>query len=94
MDQSSKSYAGSEAGQGGVVQQAEHHNPTAKPPVPVGHVNQEHPELYMEALARYPNDESIDPAEEKRLVRKLDMRLLPLLGICYFFYVRSASMAR
>ncbi|KLU82819.1 hypothetical protein MAPG_01887 [Magnaporthiopsis poae ATCC 64411] len=86
MDRSSKSDAGPEAGQGGVVQQTEHQNPTAKPPVVVGHVNQEHPELYMEALARYPNDESIDAGEEKRLVRKLDMRLLPLLGICYFFY--------
>lgn len=42
--------------------------------------------MYLEALARYPNDESVDQAEEKRLVRKLDMRILPLLGICYFFY--------
>ncbi|KAL8389423.1 hypothetical protein RB595_008831 [Gaeumannomyces hyphopodioides] len=86
MDPSSKSDAGSEPGQGGEVQHPEHQNPTPKPPVPVGQVNQEHPELYMEALARYPNDESIDAADEKRLVRKLDMRLLPLLGICYFFY--------
>ncbi|KND86848.1 Nonribosomal peptide synthetase 8 [Tolypocladium ophioglossoides CBS 100239] len=44
------------------------------------------PQLYAEALQRYPNDEAIDQAEEKRLVRKLDMRILPLLGICYFFY--------
>lgn len=44
------------------------------------------PEIYLEALTRYPNDESIDQAAEKRLVRKLDMRILPLLGICYFFY--------
>ncbi|KAI7909478.1 hypothetical protein M9X92_011614 [Pyricularia oryzae] len=49
-------------------------------------VNQAHPEIYMEALVRYPNDESIDQADEKRLVRKLDMRILPLLGVCYFFY--------
>lgn len=49
-------------------------------------VQQQHPEIYLEALARYPNDESIDQAEEKRLLRKLDMRILPLLGICYFFY--------
>ncbi|KAK1471749.1 allantoate permease [Colletotrichum tamarilloi] len=47
---------------------------------------QEFPEIYLEALARYPNDESIDQADEKRLLRKLDMRILPLLGICYFFY--------
>jgi hypothetical protein len=44
-------------------------------------------DLYAEALRRYPNDESIDQADEKRLKRKLDMRILPLLGICYFFYV-------
>ncbi|KAL3952031.1 hypothetical protein ACCO45_013748 [Purpureocillium lilacinum] len=44
------------------------------------------PELYAEALAKYPNDEAIDRAEEKRLVRRLDFRILPLLGICYFFY--------
>ncbi|TLD13108.1 uncharacterized protein PgNI_02822 [Pyricularia grisea] len=49
-------------------------------------VNQAQPEIYLEALVRYPNDESIDQADEKRLVRKLDMRILPLLGICYFFY--------
>lgn len=54
-------------------------------------VNQAHPEIYMEALVRYPNDEAIDQADEKRLVRKLDMRILPLLGVCYFFYVWNES---
>ncbi|KAK7924454.1 hypothetical protein PG985_006508 [Apiospora marii] len=49
-------------------------------------IQQQHPEMYLEALARYPNDESVDQVEEKRLVRRLDMRILPLLGICYFFY--------
>ena len=49
-------------------------------------VNQDKPEIYIEALARYPNDESIDRDVEKRLIRKIDMRILPLLGICYFFY--------
>lgn len=55
---------------------------------PVRDENIKHPdpEIYMEALARYPNDESIDQAAEKRLVRKLDMRILPLLGMSYFFY--------
>lgn len=43
-------------------------------------------DLYAEALARYPNDESIDQAEERKLVRKIDIRILPLLGMCYFFY--------
>ncbi|KAH8844704.1 hypothetical protein MCOR02_010857 [Pyricularia oryzae] len=54
--------------------------------LPPQFVNQAHPEIYMEALVRYPNDEAIDQADEKRLVRKLDMRILPLLGVCYFFY--------
>ncbi|GJC85488.1 putative transporter C757.13 [Colletotrichum liriopes] len=57
-----------------------------KPHVETEDVQQQHPEIYLQALARYPNDESIDQAEEKRLLRKLDMRILPLLGICYFFY--------
>lgn len=51
-------------------------------------INQPHSEIYAEALARYPNDESIDQAAEKKLKRKLDRRILPLLGMCYFFYVR------
>ena len=50
-------------------------------------VNAPQPEMYIEALERYPVDEAIDQAEEKRIVRKLDMHILPLLGICYFFYV-------
>lgn len=54
-------------------------------------IHQEHSELYLEAIRRYPVDESIDQEAEKRLKRKLDMRLLPLLGICYFFYVREQT---
>lgn len=50
-------------------------------------------ELYLEAIQRYPVDEAIDQEAEKRLKRKLDMRILPLLGICYFFYVRRSSRA-
>jgi len=53
-------------------------------------INQAHSELYLEAVERYPTDDTIDQAEEKRLVRKLDRRILPLLGICYFFYVGLA----
>ncbi|KAI9326368.1 major facilitator superfamily transporter [Zopfochytrium polystomum] len=52
----------------------------------VSAILQEQPELYREALERYPDDDAIDPEEERRLVRKLDRRILPLLGICYFFY--------
>ncbi|KAF4126932.1 Major Facilitator Superfamily [Geosmithia morbida] len=42
--------------------------------------------MYAEALERYPDDDSVDAAAEKELRRRLDMRILPLLGICYFFY--------
>lgn len=58
-------------------------------------INQgEDSELYLEAIQRYPNDEAIDKEAEKRLKRKLDMHLIPLLGICYFFYVCWSSQAR
>ncbi|OKL56603.1 hypothetical protein UA08_08158 [Talaromyces atroroseus] len=50
-------------------------------------IDQDHSELYLEAIRRYPVDEAIDKDAEKRLKRKLDMRIVPLLGICYFFYV-------
>lgn len=49
--------------------------------------------LYLEAIQRYPNDEAIDKEAEKRLKRKLDIHLIPLLGICYFFYVCWSSQA-
>lgn len=49
-------------------------------------INQAHPELYREALERYPTDESIDPKESQKLARKLDWRIIPLLIVCYFFY--------
>ena len=54
-------------------------------PVVVTAENQPH-EIYAEAVARYPNDEAIDAAAERRVRRKLDRRILPLLGVCYFFY--------
>ncbi|WRT70523.1 uncharacterized protein IL334_007521 [Kwoniella shivajii] len=49
-------------------------------------LDQGHADIYYEALERYPNDSTINPEDEKRLKRKLDRRILPLLGICYFFY--------
>ncbi|KAG9659251.1 MFS general substrate transporter, partial [Aureobasidium melanogenum] len=58
-----------------------------KPQEPIsGELDNDQADLYAEALRRYPNDESIDQADEKRLKRKLDTRILPLLGVCYFFY--------
>ncbi|RSH81048.1 uncharacterized protein EHS24_008482 [Apiotrichum porosum] len=49
-------------------------------------IAQQHADLYAEALAKYGVDGDIDPAAEKRVKRKLDRRILPALGICYFFY--------
>lgn len=43
-------------------------------------------DIFAEALARYPNDECIDAREENKVRRKLDLRILPVLGVCYFFY--------
>lgn len=50
---------------------------------PIELVRQEHGELYAEALERYGQDNSIDPEDEKKLKRKLDKRIIPLLGISY-----------
>jgi hypothetical protein len=33
--------------------------------------------------------EPIDPAEEKRLVRKIDFMILPYLAVCYMFFFVS-----
>jgi len=55
-------------------------------------INQVHTAMYAEAIERYPNDDAIDGDLEKRLVRKLDFRILPLLGICYFFYVSYSAI--
>ncbi|GFZ50229.1 hypothetical protein JCM24511_07985, partial [Saitozyma sp. JCM 24511] len=43
-------------------------------------------DIYYEALEKYGEDGSIPKDAEKKLKRKLDMRILPLLGVCYFFY--------
>lgn len=42
--------------------------------------------IYAQALAQYPTDDSIDPALEKKVRRKLDRLIIPVLGVCYFFY--------
>jgi len=52
---------------------------------------QAHAELYAEALEKYGIDGEIDPVVEKRLKRKLDLRIIPALGVCYFFYVSDFS---
>lgn len=57
-----------------------------------GHIKQDHADLFLEAIQRYPTEESIDREAEKKLKRKLDYRILPLLGICYFFYVSGGQL--
>jgi hypothetical protein len=42
-----------------------------------------HTDEAMKVLARYTGDESWQPSDEKRLVRKVDWRLLPLLCLTY-----------
>jgi hypothetical protein len=38
--------------------------------------------------------EPIDPAEEARLVRKVDIRILILIGVCYaFFYIDKTTLS-
>lgn len=42
--------------------------------------------LFAQGNAQY---EAIDPAEDKKLVRKIDWMIIPLLSVCYaFYYVR------
>lgn len=47
------------------------------------------------ALALFDNledmHETFEPGEEKKLVRKIDLMILPFLSVCYaFYYVRLA----
>jgi len=38
--------------------------------------------------------ERLDPAEERRLVRKIDFRILPYLAVCYcFFYIDKTTLS-
>jgi hypothetical protein len=50
------------------------------------------------ALALFDNldemHEGFEPGEEKRLVRKIDLMILPFLSVCYaFYYVCSAGVS-
>lgn len=68
-----------------------HDSDVERAPAPEG-IKQQHAELYAEALAKYGVEGELDPKAEKRLKRKLDRRILPVLGICYFFYVRCVGL--
>ena len=59
---------------------------------PSRRVRQPSHELYAAALETYPTHDTIDVNAERALRRKLDLRILPLLGVCYFFYVRRPTM--
>lgn len=54
-------------------------NTTEQPPT----IDTTHTDEAMKVLARYTGDESWQPSDEKRLVRKVDWRLLPLLCLTY-----------
>lgn len=55
--------------------------------VPVAQrIKQQHADLYEEALEKYGRDGTIDPVVERRLRRKINFIVLPLLGVCYFYY--------
>lgn len=43
--------------------------------------NPDHSAFYQEALDKYGEEGSIDPAAEKKLVRRLDMTIIPILGV-------------
>lgn len=48
------------------------------------------------ALFEDPEDarEAIDPAEEKKLVRRIDFMILPYLAVCYaFFYIDKTTLS-
>ncbi|KAJ7596016.1 major facilitator superfamily domain-containing protein [Mycena floridula] len=46
----------------------------------------ENTQFYQEALEKYGEEAALDPVREKRLRRKVDMIILSILAICYFFY--------
>lgn len=46
----------------------------------------EYTAFYEEALQRYGDDVAIDPVREAQLKRKVDLVILPILAVCYFFY--------
>lgn len=47
--------------------------------------------FYVEALNKYPDEESIDPEEEKKLVRKIDWLILPWFVISTRFSISYCS---
>ncbi len=49
-------------------------------------------DFYKEAMEKYGAEGAIDSATEKKLVRKIDRLIIPILGICYFFYVSEVSI--
>ena len=48
--------------------------------------------FYQEALDKYGHEGAISPEAEKRLVRKLDWTIIPILGVCYLFYCKLHTL--
>lgn len=60
-----------------------------KPKVVGEEVIHHHPEVYAEALAKYPDEESIDQAAERWLLRKLDMCIFAASGHLLFLLLSN-----
>lgn len=71
--------------------EVEHRNFVEAPSV-ASKIKQQNAALYAEALDKYGAEGAIDPDAERRLRRKIDFRIIPVLGICYFFYVSCPEL--
>ncbi|KAI3317743.1 putative MFS allantoate transporter [Xylariaceae sp. AK1471] len=73
---------------------ATHHERTSDPPAPKG-IAARDVDVAM-ALFDSPEQihEPVDPDEERRLVRKIDLMILPYLAVCYaFFYIDKTTLS-
>ena len=70
------------------------HVPTPSPELEKFEVDAVHGDEAMKVIAAYSGPQTWDPAEEKKLRRKLDMRLLPILTITYALQYYDKGMNR
>lgn len=74
-----------------------HHETTATSPAPhKWKLNKAGDGDAAMALFNSPDEvhEPVDPAEEKRIVRKIDFMILPYLAVCYaFFYIDKTTLS-
>lgn len=73
-----------------------HHETTASPAPQKWKLNKAGDGDAAMALFNSPDEvhEPVDPAEEKRIVRKIDFMILPYLAVCYaFFYIDKTTLS-